>query len=155
MEREPPVILMRFVRFYQHPITFAEQHRNVHIDLPECIDFFRSGPYQFAGAVLHHGATTAAGHYTALCLENTSTGVQQYRWYDDALSGDLVSWQQCVSAKFLGSPLSQAVYVAVYVRRRFWNASTGDGMEATPYLRDSGSNDVSERIFRGCMVDQL
>ena len=153
MEREPPVLLMRFLRFYQHPVTLAERRRNVHIDLPQCIDFFRSGPYQFAGAVLHHGDTTAAGHYTALCLESVSSHEQQYRWYDDARCGEPVTWQQCVNQKFAGSPLSLAVYVVVYVRTQFWSEATGDGTEATPYLRDSGSVELSQHSFRGRAAD--
>ena len=79
LEREPPVLLLRFLRFYQEPGTWAHRRHNAAIEIPEQIKFLRSGPYQFASAVLHHGDSARSGHYTAWRWDGTVEGRNSYR----------------------------------------------------------------------------
>ena len=43
----------------------------------------------------------------------------------------------------------KGVYVAIYVRARFWGDEVGDGVEATPYLRDAASTQLAREQVRG------
>ena len=76
-------------------------------------------------------------------------GQRCYRWYNDAVVGGTCTWEQMTSAECSGASFSVGVYVAVYVRERFWGDKVGDGVEATPYLRDAVSTQLAKGQFRG------
>ena len=118
--------------------------------MPEHIDFLRSGPYQLAAVVLHHGTSTRAGHYTTLCWEGARDGVERYRWYSDSTVSSAMTWEQVQGRTYYdGSTIGSGAYMMCYVRTRFWSDSVGDGSEIVPYLRDGRSDDVAQSYFRG------
>ena len=123
---------------------------NTAIDVPEEIDFLRSGPYRLAAAVLHHGTSLNSGHYTTVCWEGDEHGENKYRWYNDDFVDGLMSWEEARRRRYWdGTQLSRGAYILVYVRMRFWGESVGDGSERTPYLRDPETVDVARSRFRG------
>ena len=131
------------------PGTWAERRHHVDIIIPEQIDFLRSGPYQFASAVLHHGDSTQSGHYTAWCWEGIAKGKNRYRWYNDNEVGDICTWEQVTSSTRANARLYAGVYIVIYTRIGFWSDEVGDGTEATPYRRDAASTQVAHAHFRG------
>jgi ubiquitin C-terminal hydrolase len=163
VEREPPVLFLRLLRFgnrgtgkfrfdevtRRHVEIWEEFRLNCNIDIPERIDFLRSGPYQFAAALMHHGSSPRNGHYTALCWEGCWGGEDRYRWYDDDVVSEAMSWSGVLRRRFGSVSLAAGVYGLVYVRTRFWGAGVGDGSESTPYARDPFSESVAKARFRG------
>lgn len=70
LEREPPVLMFWLRRGWQRWRGGALAGEGKHaalVDFPEAIDFMRSGPYHFAGAVMHRGTRVRSGHYVAGC----------------------------------------------------------------------------------------
>ena len=155
LEREPPVLFFRLLRFRPSDDMLSEVRVNRAIALPEKIDFLRSGPYQFAAAVLHHGDNTGNGHYTTLCWEGNWAGEDRYRWYDDERrSWEMMSWREVQRGQFRGRSVGLGAYILVYVRAGFWGDAVGDGSECTPYARDPRTVDVAKSFFRGKPVER-
>jgi len=157
LEREPPVLFFTLLRFdfrrsgrfrVDGTEEFDEVRLNTAITFPEQIRFLRSGPYQFAAAVLHHGTSTRRGHYTALCWEGRSGVENVYRWYNDDAFGRAMPWREAWCKSYGELSLGSAVYFLVYVRTAFWGNAVGDGSERVPYRRDEGSVNVAESLFR-------
>ena len=124
------------------------------IDVPDRIDFLRSGPYQLAAVVMHHGRSTHFGHYTTLCWEGAENGEQRYRWYNDDALSSAMTWAQVRGRTYYdGSTIGSGAYMLCYVRVGFWSDSVGDGSERVPYLRDNRSEDVAASFFRGRPVE--
>ena len=159
VEREPPVLFLRLLRFDLRRTgrlrpdgseEFVPYRVNTAIDVPQEIDFLRSGPYRLAAVVMHHGMFMDSGHYTTVCWEGNVDGEDKYRWYNDESVGSLMSWEEARRRRYWGgTSLSRGVYFLVYVRSRFWGDAVGDGSECTPYLRDAQSVAVAKSRFRG------
>ena len=150
LEREPSVLFLRLLRFntvlHQATGVYHEVRLDRLVDIPEKIDFLRSGEYHFAGAVLHHGAQSVrGGHYTALCWEGEAGGAGRYRLYNDGTVGALQPWAQACRV----AGLHRDAYLLAYTRVKFWGDAVGDGSEATPYVRDPESVRVAKASFRG------
>jgi len=164
LEREPPVLFFCLLRFgVRRSRRYTERGQQIWeefrmhdaIDFPQEVGFLRSGPYHFAAAVLHHGASTKSGHYTALCWEGQWAGEDRYRWYnDDAVSGSM-TWREVWRTNFGGASIGSAAYFLVYVRTKFWGDAVGDGSESTPYKRDAEAVAVAKSRFRGEAVPAL
>ena len=142
------MLFLRLMRFNTVQVArgrWAQVRLNQSIDVPEEIDFLRSGPYRLVAALLHHGDSPHQGHYTCLCREGSG---HQYRWYDDRVPSGLLTWQEARACSYGNTTLSVGCYVLVYVRSRFWSDEVGDGSERTPYLRDADTVDEARRFFR-------
>jgi len=150
LEKEPPFLFFRFLK-YKHRADFSGYDRiNVDIAVPDRIDFLRSGVYQLAAVVMHHGQSTQSGHYTTLCWEGAKDGEERYRWYNDAEVTSAMTWAQVRGRRYYdGSTIGFGAYILCYVRVCFWHDSVGDGSESVPYLRDGRSHDVAKSFFRG------
>ena len=155
LEREPPVLFFRLLRFRPSQDYMSEVRINRDISIPEKLDILRSGPYQIAAVVMHHGVNTGSGHYTTLCWEGSPGGEGCYRWYSDEHVGAAISWDQVQRQRFYdGSSVGFGAYILCYVRLGFWGDAVGDGSERTPYARDVRTVDVAKSMFRGKSVGE-
>ena len=149
LEKESPILIFRLLRF-RHRADYSEEKVLTDVTLPERIDFLRSGPYQLAAVVMHHGAFTNVGHYTTLCWEGARDGEARYRWYSDDAISSAMTWAQVRRRTYYdGSSVGSGAYMLFYVRTGFWSDSVGDGSERVPYLRDVQSEEVARCFFRG------
>ena len=132
LEREPPVLCFWFRRGWQRwqdaAVVGEGKHRAL-LDFPETLECMRSGPYHFAGAVMHRGARVSSGHYVAGCW----LGDRRYAEFNDETESPQ-TW-----AYFQSNRVQQDVYILLYVRTSSWNESIGDGGKHTPYARDDQS----------------
>ena len=150
LEKEPPVLFFRFLRFELRADFSGEDRIPTDVHVPDRIDFLRSGPYQLAAVVMHHGSSTRAGHYTTLCWEGATDGEERYRWYNDSAVSSAMTWAQVRRKRYYdGSTIGSGAYMLCYVRMGFWSDSVGDGSERVPYLRDVRSEEIAQSFFRG------
>lgn len=153
LEREPPVLFFRLLRFRPTADYRSEIRINRDIAIPEKLMILRSGAYQFAAAVMHHGGSTRSGHYTTLCWEGSRDGEERYRWYSDAEVSTAMTWAEVRRGRFYdGSSIGRGAYILCYVRVGFWGDAVGDGSECAPYVRDMHTVGVAKSLFRGRLV---
>ncbi len=153
LEREPPVLFFRLLRFRPTADYRSEILINRDIAIPEKLMILRSGAYRFAAAVMHHGGSTRSGHYTTLCWEGSRDGEERYRWYSDAEVSTAMTWAEVRRGRFYdGSSIGRGAYILCYVRAGFWGNAVGDGSECAPYVRDMHTVGVAKSLFRGRLV---
>ncbi len=152
LEREPPVLVLRLLRGVQEWVRprgaargpgrlLSEYKIARRVRFPEVIDFMRTGPYHFAGAVVHHGGVLTSGHYTSACW----LGGDRYASFDDipAARATPLGW-----GTLSGAITQKGVYVLVYVRQAFWDGRERTGVEDTPYARDATSQEIGRVAAR-------
>jgi len=151
LEREPPVLFFRLLRFRPTADYLSTERINRDIAIPEKFTILRSGPYQIAAVVMHHGSSIGSGHYTTLVWEGNREGAARYRWYNDGDMSEAMTWSAVRRARFWGTrtTLGVGAYIVCYVRVRFWGDAVGDGSDRVPYQRDSQTVDVAKASFRG------
>jgi len=156
VEREPPVLFMRLLRFANERDdqtgVWGQVRLNQPIEFQKQLGFLRSGPYRLAAVLLHHGRGPCSGHYTTVCWEGCIGGEDRYAWYDDAEVHSVQSWRAAWGTNYNGESLAQGAYILVYVRERFWGDRVGDGSERAPYQRDPHTVEVAKALFRGAAV---
>ena len=144
LEREPPVLFFRLLRFRPAEDYGSTFRINRDIRIPEKFTILRSGPYQIAAVVMHHGNST-------LCWEGSRGDEDRYRWYSDAQVSTDMTWSQVQRTRFWDNrtTVGLGAYIVCYVRAGFWGDAVGDGSECVPYQRDSHTVDVAKSMFRG------
>ena len=128
METEPPCLIIRLLRAKKTANGVGKKIRTP-VSFPRRLDWMRSGPYGFVGAILHHGDTKDTGHYTAACMVDPSavdrsTGRHGFvHFNDEGTSGQRWSF-------FQQRPQQKAVCTMVYTRvaRRAANQDTGGSL---------------------------
>ena len=133
LEKEPPFLLFHLQRSGR--VRAGKDCRAVSFPRTLGNDFFRSGSYTLAGAVLHLGATANSGHYTAICR----TSPAGYHVFDDHRVV-ASSWSHLAS-----EPVRKAVYLLLYVRDSGGGVA---GHEQTSYVRGLATQEALGDLFQ-------
>ena len=148
LEREPALLMLKLGRGYEQRMNgqlVREGRKNVCVEFPEVLRCLRSGPYALRAILRHRpdaGAGVHSGHYLATCWAGSSRGISSYTELDDNRVTTGLPWVS-VSTRVV----QQEAYVLVYERECFWGDDVGDGVERTPWARDSHTVEVAETVF--------
>ena len=113
METEPQCLIIRLIRAKG---VNGGIKRCDHVSFPLRLDWLRSGAFELAGAIFHHGDTPDGGHYTAACMVDPvaaarSASPSGYVHFNDAET------RRIKSASFFRAVNQQRdVYMMLYTR---------------------------------------